>query len=128
MTWFAVYRISDSKLQSIGTEVADPLPDGLAVKDMGKVRPKGNWNESTLSFDPKPIRRVYSISEFANRFTRQERINFRTSSNPNVQDLFFLMFLSEEIDVHDPDISQGLDSLETFNVIINGRAAEIRGS
>ena len=127
MTWYAVYRTLDGKLQSLGTEVADPLPAGMAAKDMGNTRPDGIWNESTLDFDPRPPERVYSILEFANRFTRQERINFRTSTNPNVQDLFFLMFLTEELDVFDLAISQGLDSLETLNIIANGRAAEIRG-
>ncbi len=127
MTWFAVYRISDGKLRSVGTTVADPLPAGMASKELGNTRPDGIWNESTLVFDPKPQRREYPIGRLIRRFTRSERIAFRTSDNENVKDLWFVIFAEDTINVDDPAITQGLDFLEAQGILVTGRANEIRG-
>ena len=127
MTWFAVYETLGGKLRSVGTVLPSILPAGLSSKDFGATRPQGVWNESTLDFDPRPQRRSFPIGRLIRRFTRQERIAFRTSTNQNVQDLWFVLFAEDTINVDDPAITQGLDFLETRGILAPGRADAIRG-
>ena len=127
MTWFAVYETTGGRLRSLGTVIADPLPAGLSSKDVGETQPDGVWNESTLDFDPRPVKRVFSPRQLAERFTKGERIAFRTSANQNVQDVFFLMFLEGDVDLDNAIISQGLALLETVGILATGRVDEIRG-
>ena len=108
--------------------MADPLPAGLSVKEFGDTQPDGMWNESTLDFDPRPVKRVISARQLAELFTKGERIAFRTSANQNVQDIFFIMFLEGDVDLDDAIISQGFVLLETLGILASGRVAEIRGT
>lgn len=54
MSWYAVYQSVDGKLLSIGSVLADPLPDGLTAKsyenqpDLTQV----NWDAMALDFLP----------------------------------------------------------------------------
>lgn len=54
---FCVYRLSDGEAVSFGSVVADPLPDGLAVVDVGDITGK-RWDPQTLTMvdapDPDP--------------------------------------------------------------------------
>lgn len=58
MTWFAVYEIATGRLKSVATVVADPLPPGLAKKNLGANLPPDTemWDESTLTYVPRPIK------------------------------------------------------------------------
>ena len=127
MNWFAVYRISDGQLISVGTVIADPLPAGIASKDFGTTRPEGSWNETTLEFDPYPLRRRYTVVALLRRFTRTERNAFRASTDSAVSDFLFLLQLDDEVDADDPALSNAIDMLETKGIIGQGRADEIRG-
>jgi len=127
MTWFAVYKISNGRLRSVGTVVADPLPAGLAKKDFGATRPEGDWNTTTLEFDPYPPRRRYTVVALLRRFTRSERNAFRASTDSAVSDFLFLLQLDDDLDADDPGLSKAIDMLESKGIIGPGRAAEIRG-
>jgi len=127
MTWFAIYETSGGKLRSVGTILPATLPAELTAKDFGLTRPIGVWNPVTLDFDPRPKRRTFPIGRLIRRFTRPERIAFRTSTNQNVKDLWFVMFAEDTIDVDDIAITAGLDFLEVQGIIGPGRADEIRG-
>lgn len=54
-TWFAVYNKEDGTLVSVGTVLADPMPDGLAAIEI-ESRPTvpSFWNPKALRFEPKP--------------------------------------------------------------------------
>lgn len=59
MPFWVVHRVSDGTVDgggSIGTVVADPLPDGWAKKEFpGDINdPRGPWNPANLDFDPPP--------------------------------------------------------------------------
>ena len=128
MAWYAVFEGSGGKLRSVGTVLPAQLPAGLVSKDFGATRPVGIWNTSTLDFDPPPKKHIYPIGKLIHRFTRQERIAFRTSNNQNAQDLWFVLFAEDTIDVDDIAITQGLDFLEAQGILAAGRADEIRGT
>lgn len=68
--YFAVYRKSTGEIVSTGSNVADPLPDGLGVKKLAEEPDfsKRQWNASTLEFEdkadpeaPVPIRMTASF-------------------------------------------------------------------
>ncbi len=51
--WWAVYRLADGFLVSCGTEVADPLPAGLAMVAIPGPQPETElWHPEQLSFRP----------------------------------------------------------------------------
>lgn len=49
--WKAIYLTVSGDLVSLGTVVANPLPEGLSVVDVGPERPEGAWNPLTHGFD-----------------------------------------------------------------------------
>lgn len=53
---YAVYEADTGNLVSTGTEVADPLPEGLAVKEIPAQGQAGEqWNTKKLAFvKPEP--------------------------------------------------------------------------
>lgn len=54
--WCAVYRVSSGELISLGTVIANPLPAGLAVTEIGSGPPNvtQQWDPSTRQFVPRP--------------------------------------------------------------------------
>lgn len=56
--WYLVYRESDGAAVSLGTEVADPLPEGLAICELGEELPRRiDWIPATRTWalpDPEP--------------------------------------------------------------------------
>lgn len=133
MTWFAVYRITDGQLVSIGTTVADPLPAGLASKSVGEAQPEGIWNNVTHTFDPAPVlKAVLTRRQFWQRFTSGEREQLQTilRAGTNVQKdklNAFRDYIADEggVDLNDAYIQTSVQLMETANVIGNGRAAVI---
>lgn len=51
MPWYAVYIVATGALYSVGTVVANPLLEGMAVRALGRELPSGEWNPNTLSFE-----------------------------------------------------------------------------
>ncbi|MCE9561876.1 MAG: hypothetical protein K8U57_07465 [Planctomycetes bacterium] len=55
MTWFMVYEAATGRALSCGTELADPLPEGMLVADLGEVPPDFGtvaWNTQTRALEP----------------------------------------------------------------------------
>ena len=76
---------------------------------------------------PQPRETILTQLAFLRRFTAQERISIRASSDPMVVDFLHLVNLAQEINLDDPDTADGLAYLEAQQLIAQGRAAEIRG-
>lgn len=73
MTWFAVWRTADGFLESVGTEVANPLPAGLSTTNLGASMPSGVWNTSSHTFVPSALKSVLTLRQFWDRWTQAER-------------------------------------------------------
>lgn len=72
--WKAVYLIATGELLSVGTVVADTLPEGASVADLGEDRPVGEWNPITLVFDAAPVAaRQISKLQFRELFAATKR-------------------------------------------------------
>ena len=55
MPYFAVYETATGRLKSLGTVLADPLPVGLTVLDIGSPPPDNEmWDATITSFIPRP--------------------------------------------------------------------------
>jgi len=59
MTWYLIYDLG-GKAVSIGTVLADPMPDGLTVVELSETQQelllsgRGIWNPASLDVDIKP--------------------------------------------------------------------------
>lgn len=132
MTWKAVYETATGVLRSIGTVVADPLPEDLSVKDL-TGRPDGSmlWNPTTQDFDlPAPAAvQVWSPVEFLQRFTAAERKTIRqlAKNNDDLDDYLYLIGMAGEIRSDHVLVTQGLASLVAGGIITQTRADEIAG-
>lgn len=63
--------------------------------------------------------------DFLNRFTIEERITIRSSSNPVVFDIMNLLEAAEFIDVKNPSTIQGVSYLVSIQLLTPTRAQEI---
>lgn len=135
MTWFAVWRTSDGELVSVGTSVADPLPAGLGVTNLGANSPTGVWNKITHTFDASAVLKpVVSKRDFWKRFTDTERetlydmsLNGTAAQKKKIG--AFRAFISdcEGVDLNDAYVQSSVSLMETAGAIGVGRAAQIIG-
>lgn len=65
--------------------------------------------------------------EFLKRFTTEERkaIKAATFTNPDVDDLWTMFTVAQDIDLKNTDTINGVDALESLGILAEGRAAEI---
>jgi len=134
--WHAVYRVSDGALVSIGTVVADQLPEGLASKQIGETRPIGDWDRATAAFVGRPVRRdVIKPREFWQRFTQGEREALHgilaTGTQPQRNRLnAFILYVSADplVDLNDAYVQTVVSAMEQAGILSAGRAAIILGA
>ena len=133
MTWFAVWETTTGRLTSIGTVLANPVPAGLSVTDLGVDPPTGNWNILTHVFDAAAIlKQMLSLADFAKRFTVAEREALQgilatgTQAQKNKLNAF-RQYLSDAqgADLNDAYIVASVNLMESAGVIGAGRAAVI---
>lgn len=68
MNWFVVVRAETGKAVSIGTVVADPLPDGLEAIALSEADGEllrtgaGRWDDATRSVVPLPVPTPESVT------------------------------------------------------------------
>ena len=133
MTWFAVWETTTGRLTSIGTVLANPIPAGLSVTDLGLNPPTGNWNILTHVFDVAPVLKpMLRLGDFAQRFTTAEREALQgmlatgTQAQKNKLNAF-RQYLSDAqgADLNDAYIVASVNLMESAGVIGAGRAAVI---
>ncbi len=85
------------------------------------------WNPDTLSFDLKPKDRILTKLEYMNRFTDNELATIYTVAKQNVAvEIWLEKFkLSSEVYLDDPRTVAGVQALEYYGLIGQGRAQEI---
>ncbi len=76
----------------------------------------GEWVESSTKL---------TKLKFLNRFTMQERIVIRASTDPIVADIMNLFDAAEYIDTQDVNTIQGIGYLNAIGIISNTRLAEV---
>lgn len=127
----AYYKYSESTRQLI--EISDfPLsPDtGEPVSEVPITKSDllnlYSWDPSELCFAQKQ-QRVLTKKEFLKRLTPYEyaAIETATAANPIVKYYWQLFMLAEEINLDDPDTSQGLQLLVMGGLLESNRPTEI---
>lgn len=133
MTWYAVYRLADGRLESVGEVVANPLPAGLAATDLGANPPSGTWNTTTHAFDATAaLKSVLSLKDFWARFTATEREalwDMRANGTATQKKKLgaFKDYLTDcgFADLNDAYIQTSVNLMESAGVLTAGRAAVI---
>lgn len=127
--WFAVYETATGKLKSVGT-VVGTLPPEYASKSIGSSRPDGVWNETTLSFDPKPPRTHFGTSQFVARWTAQEMRSLlihegATNNDKTVIAFRRLLAIADVVDTTHTFVTSGLTACVNAGILTAARAQEI---
>ena len=76
---------------------------------------------------PAPVEAILNLTklEFLRRFTAEERIAIRASTNPIIVDFMELLNLAENVRLDDADTIAGVNYLESIALLAVGRAAII---
>lgn len=132
--WYAVYRSDSGALVSVGTVLADPLPEGLEVREYADW-PVGAWDAETRSFviqPPPPV--VLSRIDFVRRFEVAERealkemlLNGTAVQKRRVGAFVDYLGYSDEVSLGDSYIIDSVGLMEAVGLIGPGRADEVLG-
>ena len=130
MIWYAVYQSAGGVLVSVGTEVANPLPDGLASKELGEsdTHPQGDWDTVNLVFTPfSTVPERWTKYEFLMRMTAAERIAIRSkaTTDPVVEDFMHMLDISGDVVRSNPVVLQGLNYLVSVGCLDASRVGVI---
>ena len=84
------------------------------------------WNGKSFEENPnKPKITTISQLDFWKRFTTEERIATKSSTDPIVKDFVDMVSLSQAVSLTDPDVINGVTQLELLEILSDGRADEI---
>lgn len=115
-------EVSDFPLTP-GDDCATTEVVGVSKRDLES---QYTWSVDSCSFELKPKRQITKL-EYMNRFTDTELSTIYTIAKTNISvEIWLEKFkLATEIDLDDPRVIGGLNALEQFGLIGQGRAAEI---
>jgi hypothetical protein len=141
MALYAIYRIADGALVSIGTVMASQgvlESNGYSyVELVSQPGPFDVWNPTTHSFNTMPTpKEVLMKQDFVERFTEQEWEDLMAFPTSNVgtaaqrkRVLGGIRRLEwvDQIDLNLAKIQNSINYLETVGILAAGRAAQIIG-
>jgi len=123
-----LYEIATGRLISSTILDIPDIPTGMAVKVSVLT---GIWNESTLDFDPVPVKRVIEKIDFIDLFTdsEMESIISKSKESNNAGDKVgvFLEKLNAapNVDLDSARTIAAVNGMETLGLIASGRAVVI---
>ena len=117
-------------LMEFGVEFGGEIPSGYQlIKREGGMPDldKYYWHAGSLAFVEKNSSRIMSKLAFMRRFTSVERVAIYSAEKNDINVSVFLdMFrLSQEINLDDPDLIQGVQLFELAGIIGPGRSTEV---
>ena len=112
------YKLYDQDNQHVNTIIINdlsdwPLPSGHRLELVEELPKDASANKMISKLD------------FLLRFTMQERVNIRSSTDPMAQDFMNILDLSQQIDLEDANIVVAINYLETNGILEEGRAQQI---
>jgi len=122
-----LYETVGGRLVSSTSLPIDSPPAGMSVVSLPDGDESGIWNQSTLSFDPRPISKRESGEEFWGRFTEAEQENLVTAAKTVPKAAALLKAMSyQEIDRSDIRIINRVNAMESAGKLdAPGRAVVI---
>lgn len=116
------YKLLNSKGELVNTIVLEDDNDGWTL-------PKDYVLEEIVPekpTDPPPrIINIISKLEFWKRFTNEERIATRTSTDPIIQDFVYMNSLEDYVKLDDPATINTFNQLKTLQILSEERADKI---
>lgn len=111
------YNVYDQNNQHINTIVLNDLsdwslPDSYRL-ELAEESPIVNANK------------IIGKLDFLLRFTIQERVTIRSSSDPMAQDFISIIDLLQEINLEDPNIVVHMNYFENTGILTEGRVQQI---
>jgi len=86
------------------------------------------WGYDGETFTPPPVAPRWQTRDFLLRFTPQERMDIRSSTDPVVQDFLDLLRTSDEVVSNHPLTQQGMGHLVAVELLTQERREQILGS
>jgi hypothetical protein len=125
--WHAIYDTTTGKLESLGTVLADPLPEGLTAAAIGEQAPEGEWDASARAFVTRAAAQVWAPQDFMGRFTVAEEtaIRARAMTDPNMLTFLARVERARSVSSAHPDTIAGLSYCVSIGVITAPRYQEI---
>lgn len=102
------------------------VSDGYSISTFNSRFPDLNtheWNNQTGAFERK-VTTMTKLS-FLNRFTLEERIAARSSTDPVVIDILKMLDLAEEVDLNYPPTIQSIQYMASIGILTPTRATEV---
>lgn len=101
-----------------------PLPSGEWVVATDDILPGDTYVDGAFVKAPRPIQPITKL-QFLRRFTAEERIAIRASTDPVIVDFMALLDLAEDVRVDDPDTTAAVAYLTALGLLATDRDAEI---
>jgi hypothetical protein len=124
MSWYILHK-NGELVGVVNTPTWVSLEGVSVISKEGSIPDLNNYIWDTEAMDLLPSSNRLSRLEFMSRFTPEERIGIRSSSNPVVQDIMKLLELAEFVSTSDPATQQGVGYLVYSGILTNARAAEV---
>ena len=125
--YYITYKTDTGELVGVSPE-DPPSIEGFTKLSYGDSVPNLDnliWDKNQTKFVSDPRNPVITKLQFLSRFTMQERLAIRASTDPVVQDIMNLLNLATEVNVTDQQTMMGVGYLAMVGLIDNLRVAEI---
>lgn len=129
MEYWVVFEPNSGSLVGISTYEDLNVPQDFVREQRTGNLPKdiSSWNTATRQFEDviAPVTKL----EFLTRFTPTERVNIRSSQATDliIDDFMKMLEISQEVDLRNPMVEQGLNYLVYKNLLTSDRVSKILG-
>lgn len=126
--WYAIYQNTTGDLVSLGTVIANPLPEGMASVEVGESQPIGEWNPATHAFEAPPTPpKVWLPQDFMQRFTIAEEsaIRAKAMTDPTMQTFLARVGRVQVVTENHADLVAGMAYCVETGCLTSERAEEI---
>lgn len=129
MSYYVLYNQQSGNLIDISSVEFAPerMEAQLVLQSRSEEMPdllKVVWNSSILDFQTRQVRELSKL-QFLSKFTMQERIAARASTDPVMDDIMTMLDLAEFIDLDDVATVQAVGYMTATGIISSDRAEEI---
>ena len=126
MTTYVLFDKETAELISQSKAViVNPRPDSLGTKQT--INDVGIWNKTTKEFDPFPVNKKISTTEFLELFTEPELIGILDAAKVSTQVQLFVLKMeqAEFIDLNKQTVIDGVNTMVLSGLLTRERAAVI---
>lgn len=129
ISYYVIFHALDGTLNGFSTFMPTDsnIPDGYTFEERLETEypcSLDNWNNVSRKFEKRTINTLTRY-QFLERFTGSERIEIRSSNDYIVKDFMEMLSISQEVQLDNPLVQQGLYYLVSIGKLAENRPAEI---